>query len=58
MGSLLVQRVNLYQMIGIKQKNDKFVFGGQGPQPMRFGSLGNSVSTGAARNGAEQVSVL
>ena len=26
MGSLLVQRVNLYQMIGIKQKNDKFVF--------------------------------
>ena len=26
MGSLLVQRVNLYQIIGTKQQNDKFVF--------------------------------
>ena len=34
------------------------VFGGQGPRPMRFGSVGNPVSTGAAGNGAEQVSVL
>ena len=46
MGSLLVQRVNLYQMIGIKQQNDKFVFGGQGPRPMRFGSEADTVSTG------------
>ena len=36
----------------------KLVFGGQGPQPMRFGSVGNPVSTGAARNEARQVSVL
>ena len=31
---------------------------GQGPLPMRFGSVGNPVSTGAARNKAGQVSVL
>ena len=32
--------------IGLKQQGHKLVFGGQGPRPMRFGSVGNSVSTG------------
>ena len=26
--------------------NDKLEFGGQGPQPMRYGSVGSPVSTG------------
>ena len=37
---------------------DKLVFGGQGPLPMRFGSVGNPVSTGAARNLPVQSPVL
>ena len=28
------------------QQNDKLEFGGQGPQPMRYGSVGSPVSTG------------
>ena len=38
--------------------NDKLEFAGRARGPMRFGSVGNPVSTGTPRNGTGQVSVL
>ena len=38
--------------------NDKLEFAGRARGPMRFGSVGNPVSTGNPRNGTGQVSVL
>ena len=40
------------------QQTGKLEFVGQGPQPMRYGSVGSPVSTGAARNGVRSASVL
>ena len=33
-------------LIPFRQHIDKLEFGGQGPQPMRYGSVGSPVSTG------------
>ena len=50
--------LNDYVVISLRMRNVKLVFGGQGPLPMRFGSVGSPVSTGAARNEARHTSVL
>ena len=36
----------MLQAVGQKKQRDKLEFGGQGPQPMRYGSVGSPVSTG------------
>ena len=50
--------ITFVTVIGFRKQNVKLVFGGQGPLPMRFGSEGDTVSTGAARNGVRSASVL